>query len=194
MIKPIVHKKYFKLYEETTKNKIMGVLFKYPEKEFSLSDLAKEAGVAKANIGKILGEFQEAGLINIEKLSKIWRIKANRANSLFIKNKILYNLNLVYRSYLIEFLVDYFNNPKAIILFGSFRKGEDISTSDIDIAIETDEADDYEIKSLRDLKEFEDVIGKKIQLHVFNRKKIDLHVFNNIANGIVLWGFLEVKK
>ena len=46
----------------------MEVLFKYPEKEFSLSDLAKEAGVAKANIGSILNEFQAAGLINIEKL------------------------------------------------------------------------------------------------------------------------------
>ena len=40
MIKPIVHKKYLKLYGETAKKKIIEILFKYPEKEFSLSDLA----------------------------------------------------------------------------------------------------------------------------------------------------------
>jgi predicted nucleotidyltransferase len=194
MIKPIVHKKYLKLYEETAKNKVIKVLFRYPEKEFSLSDLAKEAGVAKANIGNILDEFQEAGLISIEKLSKIWRIKSNQTNWLYLRSKIVYNLNFVYKSGLVEFLIDFFKNPKAAVLFGSFRKGEDLSNSDIDIAIETDEIDEYKIIVLRELSEFEGIIGRKIQIHLFNRENIDLGVFNNIANGILLWGFLEVKK
>jgi len=194
MIKPIVHKKYLKLYEETARNKIAEVLFRYPEKEFSLSDLAKEAGVAKANIGGILEEFREAGLAHIEKLSKIWRIKANQTNWLYIKSKIIYNLNFVYKSGLVEFLVDFFKNPKAVVLFGSFRKGEDLSGSDIDIAIETSEAQDYQISGLRELAEFEQIIGRKIQIHLFSRENVDIGIFNNIANGILLWGFLEVKK
>ena len=194
MIKPIVHKKYLKLYEETAKKKVIEILFKYPEKEFSLSDLAKEAGVAKANIGSILNEFQKAEIISIEKLSKIWRIKADQTNWLFVKSKILYNLGFVYRSGLIEFLIDYFKNPKVIVLFGSFRKGEDISSSDIDIAIESNDIKEYEITILKELSEFEKIISRKIHVHLFNRKKIDSNLFNNIANGIVLWGFLEVKK
>ncbi len=194
MKKPIVHKKYLKLYEGTAKNKIIEVLFMYPEKEFSLSDLAREAGVSKANIGDILSEFREAGLITIEKLSKIWRIKSNQTNWRYVRSKIVYNLNFVYRSGLVEFLIDYFKNPKAIVLFGSFRKGEDLSNSDMDIAIETDEDKEYEVTGLRELLEFEKILGRKIQLHLFNRKKIDISVFNNIANGIILWGFLEVKK
>ena len=194
MVKPIVHKKYLKLYEETAKNKVAEVLFRYHEKEFSLSDLAKDAEVAKANIGNILEEFQEVGLINIEKLSKIWRIKANQSNWLYVRNKIVYNLDLIYRSGIVEFLIDYFKNPKAIVLFGSFRNGEDLSTSDVDIAIESDEVKEYQIKELRELVEFENIIKRKIQIHLFNREKVDINVFNNIANGIVLWGFLEVKK
>src|SRR4030042_5465742 len=193
MIKPFVNKKYLKLYEETAKNKIAEVLFKYPEKEFSLSDLSREAGVAKANIGNILEEFQQAGLITIEKLSKIWRIRGDQTNWLYIRSKIVHNLNFVYKSGLVEFLIDYFKNPKAVILFGSFRKGEDISSSDIDIAIESSEAKGYETIWLRELSEFEKIIGKKIQIHLFNREHVDINVFNNIANGILLWGFLEVK-
>ncbi len=194
MKKPIVPKKYLKLYGETAKNKIIGILFKYPEKEFSLSDLAKEAEVSKANIGGILEEFQEAGLISIEKLSKIWRIKANQTNWFYIRSKIIYNLSFVYNSGLVEFLIDYFKNPQAIILFGSFRKGEDLSNSDIDIAIESNEFKEYQIMGLRELSEFEKGINRKIQIHLFNREKIDINLFNNVANGISLWGFLEVKK
>ena len=194
MIKPIVHKKYLKLYEETAKNKVIEVLFKYPEKEFSLSDLAKEAEVAKANIGNILEELKKTGFINIEKLSKIWRIKANQKNLLYIRSKIVYNLNFIYRSGLVDFLMDYFKNPKAIVLFGSFRKGDDLSNSDVDVAIESDEVEEYKIVGLKELSEFEKSIGRKIQIHLFNRENIDINVFNNIANGIVLLGFLEVKK
>ncbi len=194
MIKPIVHKKYLKLYGETAKSKILEVLFRSPEKDFSLSDLARKAGVAKANIGRILDDFREAELITIEKLSKIWRIRSNHTNWLYIRSKIIYNLKFVYKSGLVEFLVDFYKNPKAIVLFGSFRKGEDLSNSDIDIAVESDDTKDYRIIGLRELTEFEQIIGRKIQIHLFNRGDIDLGVFNNIANGILLWGFLEVKK
>ena len=194
MIKSIVQKRYLKLYEETAKSKVIEVLFKYPEKEFSLSDLAREAGVAKANIGRMLEEFQEIGLISIEKLSKIWRIRSNQTNWIYVRSKIAYNLNFVYKSGLVEFLVDYFKNPKAIVLFGSYRKGEDMSNSDVDIAIESGEAKKYQIIGLRDLLEFEKIIGRRIQIHIFNREDMDIGVFNNIANGILLWGFLEVNK
>jgi len=182
-----------KLYYETARQKVVEVLFKYPDREFSLSDLAKVAGVAKAHIGKVLNDFNKLGLIDITKLSKIWRIRAKMDNPLYIKNKIIYNLNLVYQSGLVEQLITDFNNPKAIVLFGSFRKGEDISGSDIDIAIETDEDIDYQTFIFKEETQLEKQIERKIQIHKFNRKKIDINVFNNIANGILLSGFLEVR-
>lgn len=189
MIKPTVRKKYHMFYEETARNRVMSVLFLYPEESFSLSEIAKEAGVAKANIGKILEELCNMEMIKIEKLSKIWRIKANQTNWLYIRNKIIFNLSLIYESGIVEYLIDYYNNPKAIILFGSFRKGEDISNSDIDIAIESDDVKDYKIIEWK-----EKIMKRKIQLHLFNRKYINIEVFNNVANGIALFGFLEVKK
>jgi len=189
MMKPIVHKKYLKFYEETVRNRIIKVLFLYPEKSFSLSELAKEAGVSKANIGKILEDLYSIEIVKIEKLSKIWRIKANHTNQLYIQNKIIFNLSLIYESGIVGYLIDYYKNPKAIIIFGGFRKGEDFSNSDIDIAIESDDFNDYKIIELN-----EKIMKRNIQLHLFNRKYINIEVFNNIANGIVLWGFLEVKK
>ena len=195
-MKPIVTKKYLKLLIETSRQRVLEVLFKYPDTEFSLSDLAREAGVAKAHIGEILDELSSMGIMQITKLSKIWRIKANLQNWVFIKSKIVYNLNFIYQSGLVEFLNETYGNPKSIVLFGSFRHGEDISNSDIDIAIDKDEFEKYESIRLvnRELIEIEKEIGRNIHIHQYNRKNVDINVFNNIANGIVLSGFLEVKK
>jgi predicted nucleotidyltransferase len=179
------------LYIETGKQKVAEILCKYPEKEFTLSDLAKEASVRKSNIGNILGMFHSWGFVEITKLTKIWRIKANQTNWNFVRYKIVYNLSQIYQSEIVEYLVEYYHNPKSVILFGSFRKGEDISTSDIDLAVEIDE-EKYEIIP-NELSSFENYFGRKIQIHLFNRKKTDINLFNNIANGIILWGFLEVK-
>ncbi|MEK6939648.1 MAG: nucleotidyltransferase domain-containing protein [Nanoarchaeota archaeon] len=192
-MKPNVTKKYLELFIESSRQRVLEVLFESPETEFSLSDLAKEAGVAKPHIGEILKELEKLGFISITKLTKIWRIKANQQHLNFVKSKILYNLNFMYQSGLIEYLSEYFSNPKAIVLFGSFRHGEDLSTSDIDIAIEADAIEEYKTVGLRELADFEKEIKRRIQIHLFNRKNVDLHVFNNIANGIVLMGFLEVN-
>ena len=192
-MQPKVTKKYLGLLTQSSRQRVLEVLFLYPEKEFSLTDIAKESGVAKPHIGGILAELEELGFITITKLSKIWRIKANQQNGNFIKSKIVYNLNFLYQSGAVEFLNDHFGNPKAIILFGTFRRGEDFSTSDIDIAIETDTTEEYQTVGLRELVDFEKRIGRRIQIHLFNRHTVDPHVFNNIANGIMLYGFLEVN-
>jgi len=112
-MKPKVTKKYHKLLIETSTQRIMQVLCNYPDKEFSLSDLAKESNVAKSHIGKILDELYKIGFIEITKLSKIWRIRANQQSLIFIKTKIVYNLNFIYQSGIVELLNEYFQNPKA---------------------------------------------------------------------------------
>ncbi len=193
-MKPQIPKRYQSLYKETARLRVMSVLWRFPEREFSLSDLAREAKVAKANIREILEKLHDIGFIQITKLATLWRIKANQQNGYFIKGKIVHNLDVIYESGLVEFLNDYYKNPKSIILFGSFRNGQDISTSDIDIAIEMDELKEYTITGLRELSETEKQMSRKIQLHLFNRKNIENHLFNSIANGIVLLGFLEVKS
>ena len=200
MIKPNVIKNYQEYFVETAEQRILEVLFRIPDKEFSLSDLAKLSKTAKANIGKILNKLEKREILEIERLSKIWRIRANRQNSIFKNLKRIYNLSFIYQSGIIEFLNEYYSRPKSIILFGSFRKGEDISTSDIDIAIETSEDIDIETFDITD--QFTEWAHKdwklffklrKIQILKFNRGRIDINLFNNVANGFVLYGFLEVK-
>lgn len=191
-MKPIVTRKYRKLYASSPTQRLMEVFYGYPEREFSLSELAKKAGVAKPHIGSLLEDLRKSGFIEIVKLSNIWRIRANRTSWLFIRAKIAYNLNSICLTGLIEYLAEKYQNPRAIVLFGSFRKGEDISSSDIDIAVETD-GGNYRTERLPELDSLEKQIGRSIQIHLFSRVDVDINVFNSIANGIVLAGFLEVR-
>ncbi len=169
------------------------MFLRFPSTEFSLSDLATESGVGKAQMGKIISELVKKDILTVQKLSSIWRIRANSEGEPFKRLKITYNLNFLFQSGIIEFLTNHYQNPKAIVVFGSFRRGEDQTGSDIDIAIEASGKGELITTRLKDLLPFEESIQRTIQLHIFTRTTINPHVFNNIANGIVLKGFLEVK-
>lgn len=207
MLKPIGSKKE-RLFDRQTKEiKIASVLSKYPYMDFTLSEIARKAHVSKSMASSIIQKMKKEEFIILEEIGeKMWRIRANIENPHFKEWKILNNLSLIFESPIIGFLSEHFN-PKAIILFGSFRWGEDGRDSDIDIAVEVLEDKELEIislkklaKRLKDMKfskgaeRFEKDIERNVQVHIFNKKHINTNLFNSIANGIVLDGFLEVRK
>lgn len=90
-------------------------------------------------------------------------------------------------------IINLIKNPQSIILFGSYRKGDDNENSDIDIAVEVLNNKELQIIELGIIPEFGYRKNVHVNLHVFSRNKIDINLFSNIANGIVIEGFLEVK-
>ena len=195
MKRTIVSRKEQVFHMETAMQRIQYILYYWPEVEFSLTELAEKAGVSKSTVSRLIETLVALEIATVEDKGIVFRIQANTQSFQFIKRKIAYNLSFVYDTGLVEFLEDALGHPTAIILFGSFRKGEDISTSDVDIAVETLEDIDIHTVMPKGIERIEkQFAGRKIQIHLFNRKKIDINVFNNIANGIVLSGFLEVQK
>lgn len=176
--------------------RILWFFFAYPDKEFSLNDIREETKTSKSNAKKIILDFEKKGLVKREILGRLWRLRANTESARFRHAKIAYNLELVYeiyREYLLEEITKHYPQARAVIFFGSYRKGEDTQKSDIDIAIEvpgTKEPKIDEILSLNKVAYRENV---KVNLLVFSRDKVDLNLFANIANGIVLDGVLEAK-
>jgi predicted nucleotidyltransferase len=207
MKKPRSSKKEQLFEKETSEDKIARVFYIDPYREFTLSEIAELAGVSKSMTSTILREMEDVGFIFIEEFGKkFWRVKANVENPDFRNWKIVNSLENMISSEITKFLIDKFN-PKAIILFGSFRWGEDRKGSDIDIAVEVTE--DTELKTIslsrladqkkehefaKEIRTLEIEIERNFQIHIFNRKYVDINLFNNIANGIALHGFLEVKK
>ena len=106
--------------------------------------------------------------------------------------KIYYNLELLNKSGLVDFLLNEFNYPEAIVLFGSFAKAENIKKSDIDILVVSP------IKKKIELKEFEKNTGHEIQIFIYSGKELfslkNKELLNSFINGIVLEGYIEVIK
>ena len=122
-----------------------------------------------------------------EVAGRSWILSANQKHKYFTTKKISYHLDKIYAAGIVDAVYNAIPQARAIILFGSYSRGEDISTSDIDIGIITPK------KNQPELKNFEKKLKRKVQLHFktnFNDYPKELK--NNISNGIVLDGYLEV--
>lgn len=182
------------MFEWTNTYIVMGHFFKYPSIEFTLSEVAKNTGLSKGSVSGIVNNLKAVGFVEIKDLGVVYRIRANTDNWIYKREKIGYNFASLIRSNIVEFLINKYKNPKCILVFGSFRKGEDDRGSDIDIAVEVQGGEKTGIFEYPEFKEFEKLLERKVTVHVFERSEIDDNLFTNIANGIILYGFLEVSK
>ncbi len=184
--------------------KVMRWFFSFPDRKIGLNDLIKEVSISKTTANKIINRLEKEGFLTKEVIGKAWRVGCNQKHEYNRTKKICYNLELIYESGIIK-EIDKKYKPKSMILFGSYRKGDENEKSDIDIAVEIVShtidiaiAVDVSHSALR-IEEF-GILEKfgfrrnvRINVHIFSRKKISNNLFSNIANGIVLDGFLEVK-
>lgn len=170
---------------------IAGIFFDEPTKSHYLIEISKKSKLAHTSVKKNLIVLKKEKIINeySEKRGKrqFPNYTANTENQFYKEHKKIYNLINIRNSVVIEFIKDKLM-PKCIILFGSYSKGEDIETSDIDIFVE---AKGQKIH----LNKFEKILKRKIELHFnedFNRYPKELK--NNIINGDILYGYLEAFK
>ena len=174
------------------KMQILKHFIEEPEREFHIRELAKITKTAPTTATVYLEDFKKENLLEKSKSRNVILFKANLENPLFKEIKKHYNIINILKSGLLEYLNEQLNYPEAIILFGSYAKGENTKNSDIDLFILT------ESKKEISLKQFEEKLIPEIQLFIYNKKelnnlkKINKDLLNNILNGIKLSGFIEV--
>ncbi|MBI3034443.1 nucleotidyltransferase domain-containing protein [Candidatus Woesearchaeota archaeon] len=177
----------------TVYHRVMTWFFAYPAEDFTLNELHTSVGMAKTTAREAVNLLLKDGFLDIKTIGRLWRIRANPKHEYFYTKKIAYNLAMVYESRLLDQINKNHPNSLAVVLFGSYRKGDDIPESDLDIAVEILGGEPIKVMELGVISQFGYRQNVKVNLHVFSRNKIDLNVFSNIANGIVLQGFLEVR-
>ena len=174
------------------RDKILAYFFEEPEKEFYVRELAKTLKKSPTTISKYMNELKKEGiLVSEEKYGHLF-FRANSSSKLFLEIKKHYNLMKIRNSGLIEHINEKFNYPSAIILFGSFAKGENNLNSDIDLLIITSSKKEF------NLEKFEKKLNHKIQIFVYSQKEIqnmkNKELLNSFINGIILEGYMEVIK
>lgn len=173
--------------------KVLQWFFSFPDHETTLNHLSEKLKISKTTANRVVIKLLKEGFLTSKIVGRAWQIKCNQQHLYNYTKKISYNLDMIYGSNIIQEVHKLVENPRAIIIFGSYRKGDDTEKSDIDIAVEVLDNKELEICKIGIIQNFGYRKNIAVNLHIFSRSKIDLNLFANIANGIVLEGFLEVR-
>ena len=162
---------------------------------FNLRGVARLLKVSPTAVSNAIQGLEKDGLIKVEKSKtmNLTSIEFNRDNQRAIELKRTENLKLIYESGLAEFLEDKFTGC-AIILFGSYSRGEDVWTnekeghkSDIDIAIVGTRGKEI------GLTNFDKLLERTISINFYKSwGEIHKHLKNNILNGVILSGGVDL--
>lgn len=173
------------MLEKNNKYKVLKVFLFNPTESFRLRELSRITNISPPSVINYLKELEKEELIRSYVKREIPFYKAERDNEDFKQYKKIAVQYELHKSGLIEHLWQKLS-PDAIILYGSYAKGESIEKSDIDIFIIGEE------KKLN-LEEYEKKLGAEIHLMFDkNPKKIPNELKNNLINGIVLKGYFKV--
>ncbi|HLC70974.1 MAG TPA: nucleotidyltransferase domain-containing protein [Candidatus Nanoarchaeia archaeon] len=176
----------FKLKLTVLQAEIFSLLCQRAGEKLSQREIAQILDVSPTAITNSMKELKDSGLVKVEKTKTINFISFNRDEQKAIELKRVENLKNIYLSGLSDYMHTELAGG-AIILFGSYSKGEDTNTSDIDLAVI-----DRKEKILH-LEEYEKMLHRRINLHFYKSwKDIHEHLKNNILNGIILHGSVEL--
>src|SRR4030066_380280 len=113
--------------------KVAEIFFVEPIKTHFLKEISRRINLAPTSVRLHIKTLLKEELIEETKTELFRGYKAKRENPHFIFYKKISNLVSLNSSGVIDLLKEHY--PKAIILFGSYDKGEDIESSDIDLFI-----------------------------------------------------------
>ena len=170
------------MIEKSTIEKVLEYFLDNPSKEVHLRELSRLLNLSMPTIILATNTLSKEGMITKTKSKVVTKVQANRENINFPRQKRVHNLERIYNSGIVDYLLKIYNYPKGVILFGSFSRGDDIENSDIDIAIITEK------KINSDVESYEKFLGKNISIHEVNLVKSSKEFKLSLTNGIILEG------
>jgi predicted nucleotidyltransferase len=165
-------------------NKTIAELFRKPEEWVHARALARRLRISQNTVRHALFPLLKKGVVAQKKVANVILFRPNFDSLAYKREKMLHNLSQIFSSGIVEHLAETCS-PQAIILFGSYARGEDTSKSDIDIAVIGGEEKEGSLTA------FEKMMGRAISIHHTTREDVSDEFFANLVNGIVLFGFLE---
>ena len=167
-------------------SKVLELFFDDPDSFFHIREIARRVKLHPNTVLHDVHLRVKDGLLIKRRTRAVVEVSANRDAPQYYSLKRLYNLRQIYLSGVVDFLYKEYGAPEAMVLFGSYSRGEDTLRSDIDLAIITK-------RSLNlDVQPYEKLLKHTIQLHEIDLQKVGKNFITNLANGIVLKGYLNI--
>lgn len=173
------------MIQKNSTMKVLEIFFREPTNIHFIREMGRKIKLAPTSVKNNIKKLLKEELI-LEKKSKPFNgYIANRDNENFLFYKKMANIASIKDSGLLDFIVNSIY-PKTIILYGSYLRGEDLESSDVDLLIIS------KAKKEINLKKFEHILKRKIHLMIKqDLKKLQKNLRTEIINGFVLYGCLK---
>jgi len=156
---------------------VAEIFFQEPTKVHYIKEISKKIKLAPTSVKIHIKTLLNEGIISENETHIFKGYKAIRENPDFIFQKKIANLIFIKQSKLFDLIKEKY--PKTIILFGSYDKGEDIESSDIDLFIDSK-------KFIVKKDQYEKELNRKI--HLIFKDEIDNSLLESINQGTILFG------
>jgi len=116
---------------------MLDALLKYPERRFTIRELAREAKVPFASAWRLVQRWEPAGLIETGRVGKSVTVKIHKSEYLDSVASLL-KLSVSPQVFTARALVSMLANDSEVreaYLFGSVARGDETLASDVDVAI-----------------------------------------------------------
>jgi predicted nucleotidyltransferase len=176
------------MIKKDIKKQIMEYFFLNPSSKLRVRQIERKLNLSLPSVIRYCKDLENQNILKKITIGNVSFYTADRVAKKYLLEKTFFNIRQIIDSGLLEYLKQTLSNP-VIILFGSYSRGEDIESSDIDLYIENTS------KKKINLEEYEEKLKRKIQLFKYKdiNKVENSHLANNILNGIVLNNQIKVK-
>lgn len=164
--------------------KVLYVFHEDPMRELYEREVVRKAGISKGSANSILRKLSETGILKRKKTGRMVFYRFNDRSPVARQFKILFNV------YSLRELVDQIKpHCKRIMLFGSCAEGLDVSESDVDLFILTQEKKEV----MEKVSAYQKNLDRKLSPIIVNAngftrlKREDRPLYERILKGIMLW-------
>lgn len=161
-------------------------ILRHPRTPSSIRNIARRTDTSPTWVSRTVDDLQQEGIVVVEEEPTTRKVRPADTDRVRRLRRVI-NLHLLHESGLVEALVDAFGHPDAIVLFGSFARGEDTEGSDVDVAVVTPGSATVDVGS------FEDRLQRPIRIQEIDPRRMTTEFADTLANGIVLHGYIEVS-
>jgi len=149
--------------------KILKMLLLNPDAEFYIREISIKTGLAFSMVYKELDNLKAIGLVTEERKGKLRLFKINKQSLLYEDLKMIFT-KTVGLGDLIRESLQKFDKIKYALIYGSFARGEEIVSSDIDMLIVGGIGEEDLVKAIRGLEE---KTGREVNYVLWTEKEFE---------------------
>ena len=180
-----------------TRQKVLGLVFGQPWRDFSISELIELAGAGSGGVQREMKRLADSGLVTVVPMGRQRRYRANASSPIYEELCAIVRKTIGPADLLRAALEPLAPEISLALLYGSVASGTDTASSDVDLLVVSDSLTMEVLFSA--LEDVEATLGRPVQPTVYTTKEFQRRrdqgspFLKNVLDGahMVLWGVIR---